>query len=255
MLLAIVIGNTNIKLGVFRGEELLANWRLYTHINTMTDEYAAIIINLLHHRRIDTAEIKDVGIASVVPPLTGIFQELSQRYFDTTALVVGAGLKTGFRIRMDNPREVGADRILNAAAGKHLYGGPLIIADFGTATTFDTVSREGDYIGGAIAPGIMIATEALVTRTSQLPRVEIVRPKKAIGTNTIAAMQSGIFFGWVGLVESIVGRIQNELDEKARVIATGGYANIIARETRVIDKVDTELTLVGLRLIYEMNRV
>ena len=253
MLLAIFIGNTNIKLGVFQGKELIASWRLATNIHTMPDEYAAILMNLLHHRKMELTDIKDIAIGSVVPPLTGIFQELSQNYCHINALMVEAGVKTGVRIRMDNPKEVGADRIANAAAGFHLYGGPLIVADFGTATCFDTVSREGDYIGGAVAPGMMIAAEALFTRTSRLQRVELVRPRKAIGTNTITAMQSGIIFGYVGLLEGIVARIQKELDEKARVIATGGFSEMIARETRVIEKVDPYLTLVGIRLIYEMN--
>lgn len=254
MLLAVVIGNTNLKMGVFNGKELVANWRMYTDIHHMPDEYASILMNLLRNSKMEFKNITDVAIASVVPPLTGVFQELSQRYMKCTALVVEAGLKTGFKVRMDNPREVGADRIANAAAGKHLYGGPLIIVDFGTATTFDTLSAEGDYVGGAIAPGIVVASEALVTRTAMLQRVGISRPKKAIGTNTIAAMQSGIVYGWVGLVEGIVGRIQKELGAKAKVIATGGNAEIIARETSVIDQVNPELTLVGLRLIWEMNR-
>jgi type III pantothenate kinase len=254
MLLAIVIGNTNVKLGVFKQEELIATWRMATNINTMADEYAAMVMNLLRHKKMELEDIENVAIASVVPPLTGVFQELSQEYFNTTAVVVEAGLKTGFRIRMDNPKEVGADRIANAAAGNRLYGGPLIIVDFGTATTFDTISREGDYVGGAVAPGIMIAADALFKQTSKLQRVEMVRPKKAIGTNTIVAIQSGIIFGWVGLVEGIVNRIQKELNEKAMVIATGGLAEIIARETDVINKVNPDLALIGLRLIYDMNR-
>jgi type III pantothenate kinase len=169
-------------------------------------------------------------------------------------LVVGAGVKTGVRIRMDNPREVGADRIVDAAAAHHLYGGPVIVVDLGTATTFGIVSEEGDYIGGVIATGIATAAEALVTRTAQLPRVELTRPKHVIGTNTVAAIQSGIIFGYVGLVEGMVARIRDELGKKAMVVATGGYAELIANETAVIDKVNPDLTLVGLRLIYEMNK-
>ena len=168
--------------------------------------------------------------------------------------MIGAGVKTGVRIRMDNPREVGADRIVNAASAHHLYGGPVIIVDLGTATTFDTVSREGDYLGGAIAPGIITATEALFMRSAMLPRVELTHPKQAIGTNTISAMQSGIIFGYVGLIEGIVARIQQELGEKAKVVATGGYADLIAKETAVIDVVNPNLTLIGLRLIYLMNQ-
>jgi type III pantothenate kinase len=253
MLLAIDIGNTDISLGVFKGEELQATWHMATNIHRMADEYAALLLNLLQHRSLKTSDIKSVALCSVVPPLIATFQELVQHYFHTTPLVVGAGVKTGVRIRMDNPREVGADRIVNAAAAHHIYGGPVIIADLGTATTFDTVSREGDYIGGVIAPGIGVAAEALFIRAAMLPRVELTRPAKVIGTSTNAAMQSGIIFGYVGLVEGIVARIQRELQEKATVVATGGYAELIAKETDVIDKVNPDITLIGLRLIYQMN--
>ncbi len=254
MLMAIDIGNTGIKFGVFEGEKLSATWRMATAIDRMPDEYAALLLNLMQHESIGTADVKEVAICSVVPPMITTFDEVFQRYFDVAPLVIGVGVKTGVRIRMDNPREVGADRIVNAAAAHHLYGGPVIIADFGTATTFDTVSKEGDYIGGAIAPGIATGAEALVTQTALLPRVELARPKRAIGTNTISAMQSGIVFGYVGLVEGIVARIQQELEEKAKVVATGGYAKLIARETSVIEVVNPDLTLVGLRLIYLMNK-
>jgi len=254
MLLAIDIGNTDTTLGVFDGEELRATWHMATGIHRMVDEYAALLLNLLHHRGLDTPDIKEIALCSVVPPLTATFEELFQRYFHISPLVVGAGVKTGVRIRMDNPREVGADRIVNAAAAHHLYRGPIIIADLGTATTFDTVSKEGDYLGGAIAPGIVTAAEALFTRAAMLPRVELIRPRHAIGTNTIAAMQSGIVFGYVGLIEGIVARIQQELGEKAKVVATGGYAELMAKETAVIDIVNPNLTLIGLRLIYLMNR-
>ncbi|MFC1903937.1 type III pantothenate kinase [Chloroflexota bacterium] len=254
MLLAIDIGNTNINLGVFEGEELRATWHMATGIRRVADEYAALLLTLLHHHNIEVSDIKEVAMCSVVPPLITTFEEFMQRYFHTSPLVVGTGVKTGVRIRMDNPREVGADRIVNAAAAHHLYDSPVIITDLGTTTTFDTVSKEGDYIGGAIAPGITIATEALYTRAAMLPRVELTRPKHAIGTSTIAAMQSGLIFGYVGLVEGIVTRIQRELKEKALVVATGGYAELIAKETTVIDEVNTDLTLVGLRLIHQMNK-
>ena len=254
MLLAVDIGNTDITLGVFEGEELHATWHMATGIHRMADEYAALLLNLLHHQGLDASDIKAIALCSVVPPLISTFDELFQRYFHLSPLVVGAGVKTGVRIRMDNPREVGADRIVNAAAAHHLYGGPVIITDLGTATTFDTVSKEGDYLGGAIAPGIMTAAEALFTQAAMLPRVELTRPKHAIGTSTIAAMQSGIIFGYVGLIEGIVARIQQELGEKAKVVATGGMAELIARETRVIDVVNPDLTLIGLRLIYLMNK-
>jgi len=254
MLLVIDIGNTDTTLGVFEGEELRATWHMATSIHRMVDEYAALLLNLLHHRGLDASDIKEVALCSVVPPLIATFDELCQRYFHISPLVVGAGVKTGVRIRMDNPREVGADRIANAAAAHHLYGGPIIITDLGTATTFDTVSKEGDYLGGAIAPGVVTAAEALFTQAAMLPRVELVHPKRAIGTNTIAAMQSGIVFGYVGLIEGMVARIQQELGEKAKVVATGGFAELMARETAVIDVVNLNLTLIGLRLIYLMNK-
>lgn len=254
MLLTIDIGNTDTTFGVFDGEELRATWHIATDIHRMADEYAALLLNLMRQQGLDIPDIKAIALCSVVPPLISTFDELFKRYFHISPLVVGTGIKTGVRIRMDNPREVGADRIVNAAAAHHLYGGPVIVTDLGTATTFDTVSKEGDYLGGAIAPGIMAGAEALFTRTSMLSRVELARPKRAIGTNTIAAMQSGIIFGYVGLVEGIVARIQKELGEKAKVIATGGYASLIAKETKVFDEVNPGLTLIGLRLIYQMNK-
>ncbi len=254
MLLAIDIGNTSIAIGVFEGERLRTTWHMATSIQHMADEYATFLLNILSHQGFSASDITEIAMCSVVPPLTTTFVDLSQRYFHITPLVVGAGVKTGVRIRMDNPREVGADRIVDAAAAHHLYGGPVIVVDLGTATTFGIVSKNGDYIGGVIATGIATAAEALVTRTAQLPRVELTRPKRVIGTSTVAAMQSGIIFGYVGLVEGMVARIRDELGEKAMVVATGGYAELIANEAAVIDKVNPDLTLVGLRLISEMNR-
>jgi type III pantothenate kinase len=254
MLLAIDIGNTNITLGAFEGEHLRATWRMATGVNQMADEYASLLLNLMHHQGIEASDIKDVALCNVVPPLTTTFIDLSQRYFQAMPLVVGAGVKTGVRIRMDNPREVGADRIADAAAAHHLYGGPLIIIDLGTATVFGIVSREGDYIGGIIATGIATAAEALFARTAQLPRVELTHPKRVIGTNTVSAMQSGIIYGYASLVEGMLSRIEQELGEKSTVVATGGYAKLIAEETKAIDKVNPDLTLIGLRLIHEMNR-
>jgi len=254
MLLAIDIGNTNTALGIFEGEELRATWHMATDIQRMPDEYAALLFNLMRHQGLGVADVKEIAMCSVVPPLIATFEELFQRYFHISPLVIGAGVKTGVRIRMDNPREVGTDRIVNAAAAHRLYGGPIIIADLGTATTFDTVSKEGDYLGGAIAPGVITGAEALFTKAAMLPRVELVHPKHAIGTNTIAAMQSGIIFGYVGLIEGIVTRIQQELGGKAKVVATGGYAELMARETAVIDVVEPNLTLIGLRLVYRMNK-
>lgn len=254
MLMAVDIGNTSAKIGVFKGEKLRMTWQLATRMHRTPDDYAGLLLTLMPHQRLEVADITEVAICSVVPQLTATFEELFQRYFGVSALVVASGVKTGVRIRMDNPREVGADRIVNAAAAHQLYGSPVIIVDLGTGTTFDTVSKEGDYIGGAISPGINTAAEGLFTRTAMLPRVELVPPKRAIGTNTVTALQSGIVFGYVGLIEGLVARIQKELKEKAKVVATGGYAELIARETKVIDVVNPDLTLIGLRLIYEMNK-
>ncbi len=255
MLMTIDIGNTNVTLGVFDGEEIRATWRMATSVDQMPDEYAALLLNLMHYQGIEASDVKEAALCTVVPPLLRTFNEVFQRYFKISPFVVGPGVKTGVRIRMDNPKEVGADRIVNAAAAHRLYTGSVIIIDLGTGTTFDVVSKEGDYLGGAIAPGIVIGAQALFTRTAALPRVELARPKQAIGTNTISAMQSGIVFGYVGLVEGLVARIQKELGEKAMVVATGGYAEMIARETTVIDKVNPDLTLIGLRLVYLMNKV
>jgi type III pantothenate kinase len=254
MLLTVDIGNTNITLGVFDGEELRATWRMATNVNHVADEYASLLITLMRYNGMETSDIKEIALCSVVPPLQSTFEELFKRYFHISPLVIGPGIKTGVRIRFDNPREVGPDRIANAAAAHHLYGGPVIVVDVGTATTFDTVSKEGDWMGGAIATGIGTAAEALFSKAAALPRVELVHPEHAIGTNTIAAMQSGIIFGYVGLIEGIVARIQQELGEKATVVATGGYAELIARETKVIDKINPDITLIGLRLIYLMNK-
>ena len=244
MLLSIDIGNTNIILGMFKDDELRATWRIATDIDRMPDEYAVILLSLLRQQGLDAPDVTKVAICSVVPPLTAIFEELCQRYCHVEPLIVRAGVKTGVRIRLDNPAEAGADRIVDAAAAHHLYGGPVIIVDLGTATTFDTVSKEGDYLGGAIAPGLSTAAESLFTHTAVLPRVALTRPERAIGTNTIAAMQSGLVFGYIGLIEGIIARIQSELKEKAKVVATGGYAELIAKETSLIDIVNLDLTSV-----------
>ena len=254
MLLAVDIGNTSTTLGVFDGEKLRATWHIATGVHRMSDEYAALLLNLLRQQGLDTTDIKAVALCSVVPPLISTFEELCERYFHISPLVVGTGVKSGVSIRMDNPREVGADRIADAAAAHHLYGGPVLVIDLGTATTFGIISKEGDYIGGIIATGIATAAEALFTRTAQLPRVELAPPKHVIGTNTVAAIQSGIIYGYASLVEGMLARIQKELGVKAKVVATGGYAGLIAKETKVIDVVNPDLTLIGLRLICEMNK-
>ena len=254
MLLAVDIGNTNVTLGIFEGDKLDVTFRLSTHVSQMPDEYAVFILSLLKHRGIEIESIKEGALSCVVPPLLTVFNELFEKYFKIQPLTVGPGVKTGIRIRMDNPREVGSDRIANAAGAHSLYKGPVIVVGLGTATAFDTVSKDGEYLGGAVAPGLAIAAEALYTRTAALPRVELARPKKAIGTNTVSAMQSGIIFGYAGLIDGVVTRIQEELDEKALVVATGGYSSIIAKETKVIDKVNANLTLIGIKAIHDLNR-
>jgi len=254
MLLAIDIGNTNITLGVFDDDELIATWNLATGIHRTPDEYGGVVLNLMERKGVLPSNVAGVVLCGVVPPLLHTFVELCNRYLATKPLVVEAGVKTGMRIRLENPREVGPDRVVNAVAAQNLYGKPLIIIDLGTATTFDVVSQEGDYLGGAIAPGIAIASEALFARTAVLPRIELVRPKQVIGRNTISAMQSGIIFGYIDLIEGMIRRIEQELGSKAKVVATGGQAYPFAEEIAEIDVVNPNLTLIGLRLIYEMNR-
>lgn len=254
MLLAIDVGNSKIAFGFFEGEKLRNTLSIATGIHRLTDEYASLLFNLLNHHGIAKKDIREAVMCSVVPPLASVFQDLCRRYLEVPVLTVEPGIKTGVRIRLDNPREIGGDRIVNAAAAYRLYGGPAIVIDMGTAITFDVISREGDYLGGAIVAGMEVAAEALYTRTARLPRIELIRPKEAIGKNTVTAMQSGIIFGYVGLVEGLIARLSSELDGKPKVIGTGGYAHVIATETKVIDVVDRNLTLLGLRFIHEMNR-
>ncbi len=254
MLLAIDIGNTNITTGVFEGDDLRATWRMATDVRHQTDQYAATFVQLLDYHHIAREDLDSAIISSVVPPLIGTFEELCQKYFQTKPTIVGAtGTRTGIRILYENPREVGADRICHAVAGLSLYGGPLIIVDFGTATVFDAINKEGDYLGGAIAPGINIAAEALFERTSKLPRIEIERPKHAIGKNPTASMQAGLYFGYVSLVEGLVALIQRELGGGAKVVATGGLARTMANDIHVIDVVNYDLVLIGLKILYELN--
>jgi type III pantothenate kinase len=220
----------------------------------MADEYAMLILDLFDRSDQDPAAVEGVVVASVVPPLTGIFEKLAIRYFGRPPLVIGTDVHTGVRVLLDSPGEVGADRVVNAVAAYRRYGGPACVVDLGTATTFDVLSSEGDYLGGAIAPGVGVAAEALFQRTAKLPRIDLVRPPAAIGKNTIQAMQSGLLFGYVGLVEGLVARFRAELGPEMKVIATGGLASLIAAETDVIDAVDPWLTLEGLRLVWEMNQ-
>jgi type III pantothenate kinase len=254
MLLCIDIGNTNITLGLYEGAALGPRWRLATEHERMPDEFGLQVAGLLALAGKSAEDIRGVSMASVVPPLTGRWIETCRIYLKQDPLVVDAGVRTGVKIRYDDPRAVGADRIVDAAAAYRLYGGPACIVDFGTATTFDAISAEGEYLGGAIAPGIGIAAQALFQRTAKLPRVDLSRPPAAIGRNTVYAIQSGLLFGYVGLVEGMVARFRAELGEGLKVIGTGGEVDIIARETEAIEIRAPWLTLDGLRMIYEMNR-
>ena len=254
MLLAIDIGNTNITLGLYRADELGPRWRLATNHDKMPDEYGLQIVGLLSHANRKPGDLTGVCLASVVPPLTGKVVQACRQYLDLDPLVVDAGVRTGVRVRYEDPRSVGADRIADAVAVQKLYGLPACVVDFGTATTFDAISREGDYLGGAISPGIGIASEALFIRTAKLPRVDLQRPPAAIGRNTVHAMQSGLLFGYVALVEGMVERFREELGPDMKVIGTGGLAEIISAETDVIQTVAPWLTLDGLRIIWGMNR-
>ena len=254
MLLSIDIGNTNITLGLYQGERLGPRWRLSTEHDRMPDEYGLQILGLLSHAGKTPTDLSGICMASVVPPLTSNIIQACRQYLDQEPLVVDTGVKTGVRIRYENPRAVGADRIVDAAAVKHLYGGPACVVDFGTGTTFDAISSEGDYLGGAIAPGIGIAAEALYLRAAKLPRVDLQKPPGVIGRNTVHAMHSGLLFGYIGLVEGMVSRFRQELGPEMKVIVTGGLAEVIANETEVIQIVAPWLTLDGLRIIWDMNR-
>lgn len=253
MLLTLDIGNTNVTLGVFDGETLKATGRIATEPGRMPDEYGLLLRQLLPLKGIAPESVKAVALCSVVPPLTQTFVDLCKTYFGTTPLVVGAGVKTGMKVLYDNPRDVGSDRIADAAAVVKLYGVPAIIVDFGTATVFDAVTKDGEYLGGAIAPGVQVAAEALFHRTSQLRRVELARPPAAIGRSTVHSLQSGLVLGYAEMVKGMVARFDKELGGGCKVIATGGLADLIAKEAKVFDAVNPDLTLVGLRLIYELN--
>jgi type III pantothenate kinase len=254
MLLCIDIGNTNIVLGLYNGNDLAGHWRISTDHAKMPDEYGLLFMSMLAHKGFDVAAIDGICMSSVVPPLTEILQEMLDAYVGVNTLVVGGGVKTGVDIRYESPRDVGADRVVNAAAAQRFYGGPACIVDFGTGTTFDALSAKGEYLGGAIAPGIRVAAEALFQRTAKLPRIDLQRPPQAIGKNTPDAMRSGILFGYVALVEGMIARFRLELGPTMKTIATGGLAHVIAQETAVIQHIDPWLTLKGLRIIYDLNR-
>ncbi len=253
MLLAIDIGNTNVVLGVFDGKALVANWRVGTNTQITPDEYAMIFKDLFGFAKLDFNRITGVIISTVVPPLLPVMSEMSLKYFNIEPMIVTHEIKTGIIIRYDNPKEVGADRIVNAAAAYKIFGGPIIIVDFGTATTFCAVTKKGEYLGGAICPGIKISAEALFQRASKLPRVELLKPGKVIGADTISAMQSGIIYGYAGLVDGIVERMKKELSPSAKVIATGGLAELVSPETKSIEEIRPHLTLDGLLLLHEIN--
>jgi type III pantothenate kinase len=253
MLLVLDIGNTKTAVGVYSEGRWIADWRVTTHLDYLADEYYVLLKSLLENEGLSLENLSGAVLASVVPPLTAIFEELSLRILGKPPVVVGPGVATGIRIRIENPSEVGADRVANTAAVHKLYGGPAIVIDLGTATTFDVVSREGDYLGGAIAPGLGISAEALVRRTAKLPKVELTFPERAIGINTVTAMRSGLVIGYVGLVKELVLRLKKELPGSPKVIATGGMAELVAAWTEVIDIVNPRLTLDGIRIIYELN--
>jgi type III pantothenate kinase len=254
MLLTFDIGNTTVAIGLFRDKTLVRHWRVRSEREKTSDEYGIVLRNLFAFDGVDAAEVGGVIISSVVPPLTPIFQELSQALFRTRALVVGPGLRTGMPILYEAPLEVGADRVVAAVAAYEKFGGPCIVLDFGTATTFDTVSARGEYLGGAIAPGVQISAEALYLKTAKLPRIEVKRPAKAIGKTTVGSMQSGLYFGYIGLVNNIVAEIRKELGEDACVVATGGFADQIGLEVPIISAIEPHLVLEGLRILYERNR-
>ncbi|MDM5356574.1 type III pantothenate kinase [Peribacillus sp. ACCC06369] len=254
MIFVLDVGNTNTVLGVYDEDILKYHWRIETSRNKTEDEYGMVIKSLLQHEGLSFDQFDGIIISSVVPPIMFALERMCKKYFGVKPLIVGPGIKTGLNIKYENPREVGADRIVNAVAGIQEYGSPLIIVDFGTATTYCYINEDKQYMGGAIAPGINISTEALYSKAAKLPRIEISRPEGIIGKNTVSAMQSGILYGYVGQVEGIVNRIKAQSNLEPTVIATGGLATLIANESTVIDVVEPFLTLKGLQLIYIRNR-
>ena len=254
MLLTIDIGNTSVTLGVFDGERLTTTLRVATDTRRLADEYGLLLTGLLKQRNVEPSQLDSACICSVVPPLTMVLDEVCQNFFDLKPLTVSVGTRTGLKILYDSPRDVGTDRIVDAVAAIELYGTPAIIVDMGTATVFDGVTKDGEYLGGAIAPGVSLAAESLFLNTSQLRRVELQAPKTAIGQNTTAALQSGLVLGYIGLVTFMVEQFKNELGRDAKVIGTGGLISVVAKETGVFDDINPDLTLIGLRLIHQMNQ-
>lgn len=259
MLLTIDVGNTNLTIGLYDGDTLIHHWRLATDHARMPDEYGLQFLGLLQNIGRSTADLSGISLASVVPPLTGRVIQACNEYLgegggSPPLLVVDTGIKTGIRIRYEDPKSVGADRICDAVAVMHLYGGPACVIDFGTATTFNALTKEGDYLGGAITAGINLAAEALFTRAAKLPRIDLQRPPSVIGRNTVHAMQSGLLFGYVSMVEGMVTRFRSELGPKMKVVATGGLAELVAKETSVVDVIAPWLTLDGLRILWHLNQ-
>lgn len=255
MILVFDVGNTNIVLGVYEGKNLIHHFRLSTDRNKTSDEYGMLIYNMVKYKGLNINEIEAVVISSVVPSLMYSLQAMSIKYMNIEPLIVGPGIKTGINIQIANPKEVGADRIVNAVSAYRKYGGPLIVVDFGTATTFCAISSEGNYLGGVITPGLKISSDALAQRTAKLPKVELKKPDTVIGKSTVSSMQSGLIYGYVGLVDHLVTKMKSEFKEEVKhVIATGGLSSLIATESTTIDKIDKMLTLDGLRMIYDMNK-
>lgn len=255
MILAVDVGNTNIVLGVYEGKKLLTHWRIATDTQRTSDEYGMFIVNLFHHEKLEMSKVEAAIISSVVPTIMYSIEHALRKYFKVEPMIVGPGIKTGLNIKYENPREVGADKIVNAVAAYELYGGPLVIVDFGTATTFCSVSAKGEYLGGVICPGIKISAEALFEKASKLPRVDLNKPDTVIGRNTVESIQSGIIYGYIGQVDYIVKRVKKEMNEEGiKVIATGGMARLIASEAETIDQVNSLLTLEGLRIVYDRNK-
>ena len=254
MLLVFDIGNSNIVMGTYEGKKLLRHWRISTDRQKTGDEYGMLINSLFAYQNIRMEQVEAIIISSVVPPLMVPMIKMCERYFHIHPLVVGPGIKTGFRISYENPREIGADRIVNVAGAFEQYGGPLIVIDIGTATTFDVVAPNGDFLGGVIAPGLSSSADALFQRAAKLPRIELVTPKRIISRNTVSGMQAGIIYGYVGQIDEIVRRMKKEMGyDEIKVVATGGYARMVSRESKTIDKIDHFLTLTGLRVLYERN--
>lgn len=253
MLLTIDIGNTNLTLGLYEGDKLGAHWRLATDHNRMPDEYGLQFLGLLQNAGKTTRDVTGISLASVVPPLTGRVVQACREYLKQEPLVVDAGVKTGIKIRYEDPKAVGADRVCDAVAVMKFYGGPACVVDFGTATTFNAITKDGEYLGGAIMAGINLAAEALYTRAAKLPRIDLQVPPSVIGRNTVHAMQSGLLFGYVCMIEGMVSRFRSELGSDMKVIATGGLAEVVAKETKVIDIISPWLTLDGLRILWDIN--